>query len=787
MNRKAIVSTVEMVATAIALLTAFSIIFPRNVYENNWDRVETFVNGRDLVATMSRLGSIYYYSYNQTALGNFVTGMLGGSIISWSETDGLIKSRLTIACNCTKEQINALNSWMHGMTVNGRNIVYSVCSTNLETINPCESRRPDALVIWNYTTASTLAVETSLLNYLNDGKGMVEIADFQPSFDFYSSTPISRIQRVIFGLHNCTDAGIADCRYNLADETGTIIVPANSDTASYVPYKYFYHVPLTVTSFNNISVSDSTPVPVEGSTPPCSSNSIFDGAFRFYNTNYRYWICNSSTYFDTDNNGIADVRATPQLNMKGWDYRIPIGIDNSANPIDLTDYQILVVLDTTSPIAANKMNTDCGDARFTDTDSSTLLNYWLESGCGTPNTRFWVKVPLVPASSTKTIYLYYGNYFANSESNGNNIFVFFDDFAGSSLNTSKWEFRSLNTGGVLVAGASYTVGDGYVEIDAPDNLMGEIRTLDTFGRNFAVNYKIISTGIQPDGSGKIGSAYGDDSLTNNYRTALEHVTYCNLCIRKFVGSDVDNGGVVLAQNTGVSLTDNMNQLYFIQSVETPEIAYEGYIQGSNYIASSSDPDYSNKRIVLFSSETLDVSIDYVFGRNYALPEPITSTGTEETVRPFFSISGSNFYIKFVGVNNFGISFKPNYRFKEFLNRTGDVGTKLYPIGGGVDNILVNFNYYTAGGSVYPVPLVVLNSSTGQKAAWVADFSRDGIGSVGDDHKMLLSSLILWASDKKTGPPILRNLAIGYTTSYLHTVNDDTFESYVFTLGLGNPY
>jgi hypothetical protein len=68
------------------------------------------------------------------------------------------------------------------------------------------------------------------------------------------------------------------------------------------------------------------------------------------------------------------------------------------------------------------MRSDCGDIRFTDSDGTTLLNYWIEGLCNSQNTRIWVKVN-ISASSTKTIYLYYGNPSANSLSNFDNTFV----------------------------------------------------------------------------------------------------------------------------------------------------------------------------------------------------------------------------------------------------------------------------------------------------------------------------------------------------------------------------
>jgi hypothetical protein len=124
-----------------------------------------------------------------------------------------------------------------------------------------------------------------------------------------------------------------------------------------------------------------------------------------------------------------------------WAYRRPITISNTQNNT-LTDYQVNVIFNTASLISSGKMRSDCGDIRFTDSDGITLLNYWLESGCNTTSTKIWVKVPSIPSGS-KTIYVYYGNPSATSQSNGGATFIFFDDFSGSSIDTTKWS--SINS------------------------------------------------------------------------------------------------------------------------------------------------------------------------------------------------------------------------------------------------------------------------------------------------------------------------------------------------------
>ncbi|MEJ5241226.1 MAG: DUF2341 domain-containing protein [Anaerolineales bacterium] len=127
-----------------------------------------------------------------------------------------------------------------------------------------------------------------------------------------------------------------------------------------------------------------------------------------------------------------------------WRYARSIVIDNTANPETLTDYQVLIQFDTQTLVAQGKMNPDGSDIRFT-ADFQTFLDYWIEKGIqgefgiGEPDTKVWVKVPLIPGGGTTTIYLLYGNPTASPMSNIQDTFVFGDDFDDNSLDLSRWE------------------------------------------------------------------------------------------------------------------------------------------------------------------------------------------------------------------------------------------------------------------------------------------------------------------------------------------------------------
>ncbi|MEA1869875.1 MAG: DUF2341 domain-containing protein [Euryarchaeota archaeon] len=102
---------------------------------------------------------------------------------------------------------------------------------------------------------------------------------------------------------------------------------------------------------------------------------------------------------------------------------------------DLSDYQILVELNV-SNFDFSKAQPDGADIRFAELDK-TLLSYWIEAWDSTAeDAKVWVKVASVPASSTATIRMYYGNAGATSESNGTAAFILFDDFEDGTVGSS---------------------------------------------------------------------------------------------------------------------------------------------------------------------------------------------------------------------------------------------------------------------------------------------------------------------------------------------------------------
>lgn len=97
-----------------------------------------------------------------------------------------------------------------------------------------------------------------------------------------------------------------------------------------------------------------------------------------------------------------------------------------------------MVVDTL--VAAGKLRSDGLDLRITD-DQCVDVAFTADSVfTGITNT-IWITVPNIPAGDSVVYQLYYGNPGADSSvMNGDQIFTFFDDFSGDSVDTDKWEF-----------------------------------------------------------------------------------------------------------------------------------------------------------------------------------------------------------------------------------------------------------------------------------------------------------------------------------------------------------
>jgi hypothetical protein len=140
--------------------------------------------------------------------------------------------------------------------------------------------------------------------------------------------------------------------------------------------------------------------------------------------------------------------------LNGWSHRKRITLKRESAAV--TDYQMKLLLGES--VNAINEDVDCNalcaadfsDVRFTAENGTTLLSYWIESISGTTPNQLaivWIKFDYIGTGDT-TFYMYYGNAGATTVSSGVDTFIFFDDFTGTTLDTTtNW---TLDSGSVVI-------------------------------------------------------------------------------------------------------------------------------------------------------------------------------------------------------------------------------------------------------------------------------------------------------------------------------------------------
>ena len=286
-----------------------------------------------------------------------------------------------------------------------------------------------------------------------------------------------------------------------------------------------------------------------------------------------------------------------------------------------------------------KARLDYEDVRFTDSDEITLLNYWQEA-----DGKFWVKVN-ISANSIKTIYLYYGNPSASSLSNPDNTFIFYDDFLGTSLNTSKWTVLGSS-------GATTSVSNGIFRITISSTSGGYYQIRSNTAIPFGV---IIEARVNAGGtSGCRGlmPAYSKGTGVIRYDTGVSYGSY-------YAGAYLSNGadnysgwsfGVRTEDGSSTLATKSnfytggfnvwlKNRLIVTQSYQQAFI----YDDNWNLLASSSSSTNTLPSATYYvdlgnmwysAGSTYSFQYDWVRVRKYTSPEPISSLGAEQSLSNF---------------------------------------------------------------------------------------------------------------------------------------------------------
>ena len=311
--------------------------------------------------------------------------------------------------------------------------------------------------------------------------------------------------------------------------------------------------------------------------------------------------------------------------LSGWTYRKSVTLSRASGAV--TDYQMKLLVGESA--GATGADVDCGghcqadfdDLRFTTSDGTTLLSYWIESVSGTtPNqlATVWVEFNSIGTSAT-TFYVYYGNASAAAYSNIEDTFIFGDDFEDGSIDTARWVKEKTGN-------SDFVEQNGRLEViyGSPDDTLNlNIKSQNTFspeGKAYQCKARAGAAHI----SGTQLTLY-NDSEVSVYRASLMHEKgHDYFRADRFQGSFT-----VLYEESWIS---NIQTLEIRYPAGGDIEFYEGSIKRANEsynLAAGAINIRLTVRIMSSQSGSGTDYFEYAFIRKYVSPEPVWGTWGEE--------------------------------------------------------------------------------------------------------------------------------------------------------------
>jgi len=319
---------------------------------------------------------------------------------------------------------------------------------------------------------------------------------------------------------------------------------------------------------------------------------------------------------------------TPVAALDNWVYYRQITIKNSVAQ-NLTDYQIAFTLDTADLIAQGKMRSDCGDLRVTLGDGKTLLPYWIEPNtCNTGSTKIWAKVPSIPANSTITILLWYGNPQAASAANASAVFVHYNDWESGTL--EGWNI--LNGGGSGTANVVQIDGRYQLKLTAPNinNRVLVNRAVNTSNAGYMLETLLRTDSAVSDAVG-MGFGSGDMISASADSPANAYIYFVGrgLNAYDYIYKSVAGSWTQLTSRNNNLATNTYYKLGFIWYGNNLTAYFNGI-----KVLSATDSTFNNFTHIFLSASSGNYYFDWVIVRKCVLPEPSINIGVEQKIIGF---------------------------------------------------------------------------------------------------------------------------------------------------------
>jgi hypothetical protein len=353
------------------------------------------------------------------------------------------------------------------------------------------------------------------------------------------------------------------------------------------------------------------------------------------------------------------------------------------------NYQIKFDL-TTSTFDYSKAKPNGEDLRFYYTgEGAEELDYWIENWDTFGTSTVWVKITV---SGTSDFYMYYGNLSASPASNGDNVFEFFDDFEGTSLNTNKWE--------TYLTYGDYSISDSQINIWSTSNWT-DVYITNKESEKVELPVVISAKVRSSDGScGGLRVKLYDGTLSKTYSITrdvtcnwgacadgpnVEQTIYDASSSEELFNMGITTNGVWFVLTSKIR-EDNKIEGYVddvLKGVSTKVIDSDGYCRVRFGTYGSCCEDYKHQYA------------DWVFARKYALYEPEATVGSEIHYSDFAFVN--NIYISTKQIEIDTLTNKCfNYLLPEYYNLDNNYLELFYNVGRNISSdgiILYEYDFY----------------------------------------------------------------------------------------------
>jgi hypothetical protein len=261
----------------------------------------------------------------------------------------------------------------------------------------------------------------------------------------------------------------------------------------------------------------------------------------------------------------------------------------------------------------NHCNDNFSDIRFLREGGVQWLDYWIEEYTSGQNATVWVEFDEISTGGTN-FSIFYSNPGAGSESNGEKTWDFFDDFPGSSVNSTKWD--TVNDPGGTVADSELTIS----KTVSSSGIVHGYQTKDSFD-----DCRMVARGqtghSQTQSSAILISQYNSQGCLNKIEFRSSNDLWLRTDLRDCGGSYTNN-----ATNDDFALDTYYTYYYVREGAEHIRAWEDGSFVGevTSNIRDASDPGAILLSFWAGVQRTQDIMVDWYGVGKYCDPEPTWS-------------------------------------------------------------------------------------------------------------------------------------------------------------------